>query len=90
MQETKPLNDEATAFIRNAYFFGKEAHKGQLRRSGEPYFTHCVEVATVLAEMKLDSVTVSAALLHDVIEDTGYTVKDVAKAFNEELANLVD
>ena len=90
MQESRPLADESIEFIHKAYLFGKEAHKGQLRRSGEPYFTHCVEVATILAEMKLDSVTISAALLHDVIEDTGYTVKDVAREFSDELANLVD
>ena len=90
MEESKPLSDEGVDFITHAYSFGKEAHKGQLRRSGEPYFTHCVEVATILAEMKLDPVTISAALLHDVIEDTGYTVKDVSKEFNDELASLVD
>jgi len=90
IEESRPLTEESVAVIQKAYLFGKEAHKGQLRRSGEPYFTHCVEVATILAEMKLDSVTVSAALLHDVIEDTGYSVKDVAREFSTELANLVD
>ncbi|MBT4947840.1 MAG: bifunctional (p)ppGpp synthetase/guanosine-3',5'-bis(diphosphate) 3'-pyrophosphohydrolase [Candidatus Marinimicrobia bacterium] len=77
-------------FVWRAYIFGKKAHQGQLRKSGEPYFTHCVEVATILAEMKLDPVTVSAALLHDVIEDTGYTHKDVEQEFSEEVARLVD
>lgn len=90
MGESKPISSEAEDFIWRSYSFGKEAHKGQLRKSGEPYFTHCVEVATILAEMNLDSVTISAALLHDVVEDTGYTVKDVAKEFSEELAQLVD
>lgn len=90
ISEAKPIGSDAEEFIWKAYSFGKEAHKGQLRKSGEPYFTHCVEVATILAEMKLDPVTISAALLHDVIEDTGYTVKDVATEFSEELAQLVD
>jgi len=88
--ESKPISSEAEDFIWRAYTFGKEAHKGQLRKSGEPYFTHCVEVATILAEMNLDSVTISAALLHDVVEDTGYTLKDVAREFSDELAQLVD
>lgn len=90
MGQTKPVGAEAEEFIWHAYSFGKEAHKGQLRKSGEPYFTHCVGVATILAEMNLDPVTISAALLHDVIEDTGYTVKDVAKEFSDEVARLVD
>ena len=77
-------------FVWRAYQFGKKAHQGQLRKSGEPYFTHCVEVAGILADMKLDPVTVSAALLHDVIEDTGYTHKDVEQEFSEEVARLVD
>ena len=84
------LGSTAVEFIWKAYSFGKQAHQGQLRKSGEPYFTHCVEVATILAEMKLDPVTISAALLHDVVEDTGYTRKDVAQEFSEELARLVD
>ena len=77
-------------FVWRAYNFGKKAHQGQLRKSGEPYFTHYVEVATILAEMRLDPVTISAALLHDVIEDTGYTHKDVEQEFSEEVARLVD
>ncbi len=77
-------------FIWKAYSFAKKAHQGQLRKSGEPYFIHCVEVASILAEMKLDPVTISAALLHDVVEDTGYTFKDVEQEFTEELALLVD
>lgn len=90
MGGTESIGDTAEEFLWKAYSFGKEAHKGQLRRSGEPYFSHCVEVATILAEMKLDPVTISAALLHDVVEDTGYTLKDVEKEFSEELAQLVD
>lgn len=84
------IGENGEDFIWRAYSFGKKAHQGQLRKSGEPYFTHCVEVAAILADMKLDPVTVSAALLHDVIEDTGYTHKDVEREFSEEVANLVD
>lgn len=84
------LGESGEAFLYKAYTFGKEAHSGQLRKSGEPYFTHCVEVATILSEMRLDYVTVSAALLHDVVEDTGYTTEDVSREFSPELAALVD
>lgn len=84
------LNEKEVDYLWRAYQFGREAHKGQMRRSGEPYFTHPVEVATILAEMKLDPITISAALLHDVVEDTGYTTEDVAEAFSQELADLVD
>ncbi len=84
------LTPAAEEFVWKAYSFGKQAHQGQLRKSGQPYFTHCVEVATILADMKLDPVTISAALLHDVVEDTGYTFKDVEQEFTKELALLVD
>ena len=90
MGGSRSVGASAEEFVWSAYQFGKKAHQGQLRKSGEPYFTHCVEVATILAEMQLDSVTISAALLHDVVEDTGYTRKDVEKEFTEELARLVD
>ncbi|NQV30828.1 MAG: bifunctional (p)ppGpp synthetase/guanosine-3',5'-bis(diphosphate) 3'-pyrophosphohydrolase [Candidatus Marinimicrobia bacterium] len=84
------MGPTSEAFIWKAYQFAKQAHQGQLRKSGEPYFTHCVGVATILAEMRLDTVTVSAALLHDVVEDTGYSLKDVEQEFTPELASLVD
>ena len=76
-------------FVWRAYNYGKKAHQGQLRKSGEPYFTHCVEVATILAEMKLDPVTISAALLHDVIEDTSFDFDDVSKDFGKKTAQIV-
>jgi len=90
MGGNQSIGPNSEDFIWRAYNFGKKAHQGQLRKSGEPYFSHCVEVATILAEMKLDPVTISAALLHDVIEDTGYTHKDVEQEFSEEVARLVD
>ena len=76
--------------IRAAYTFGQEAHEGQFRKSGEPYFTHPVEVAALLTEVRLDDATIITALLHDTIEDTGATYQDVSDKFGEEIAQLVD
>ena len=76
--------------IRRAYAFGKEAHEGQFRRSGEPYFTHPVAVAAMLTEVMLDDATIITALLHDTIEDTKATYKEVAMLFTPEIAELVD
>ena len=69
-----------------AYRFSEAAHAGQVRSSGEPYVSHCVEVARVLAELQLDSVTVACGLLHDVVEDTDITVEDVRREFGVEVA----
>ncbi len=79
-----------TDLIRAAYAFGKEAHEGQFRTSGEPYFSHPVEVAMLLTEVRLDDATIITALLHDTIEDTGISYKTVADKFGEEIAQLVD
>lgn len=76
--------------IRAAYAFGMEAHEGQFRKSGEPYFTHPIEVAALLTEVKLDDATIITALLHDTIEDTGATYQHVVDKFGEEIAQLVD
>jgi GTP diphosphokinase / guanosine-3',5'-bis(diphosphate) 3'-diphosphatase len=73
-----------------AYRFSAEAHRGQTRTSGEPYVTHCVEVAKILAELQLDSVTVASGLIHDVVEDTGISVADVESEFGREVASIVD
>jgi GTP diphosphokinase / guanosine-3',5'-bis(diphosphate) 3'-diphosphatase len=73
-----------------AYRFSEEAHRGQTRTSGEPYVTHCVEVAKILAELQLDSVTVASGLIHDVVEDTGISVADVEQQFGSEVASIVD
>jgi GTP diphosphokinase / guanosine-3',5'-bis(diphosphate) 3'-diphosphatase len=73
-----------------AYEFAAKAHEGQQRYSGEPYISHPVAVATLLAELKLDAQTLMAALLHDVIEDTGIPKDQIAKRFGEEVAELVD
>lgn len=76
--------------IKKAYEVAKEAHKDQKRISGEPYITHPIDVACILAELGMDTSTIAAGLLHDVIEDTDYTYEDMAREFSEEIANLVE
>ena len=77
-------------FVTKAYNFAYEAHKDQRRESGEPYIMHPVEVACILAEMGMDTSTVTAGLLHDVIEDTEYSHEDLERLFSTEVANLVE
>jgi GTP diphosphokinase / guanosine-3',5'-bis(diphosphate) 3'-diphosphatase len=86
----KNCNNVNKEFIAKAYNFAFDAHKDQRRESGEPYIIHPLEVAGILAEMGLDTNTVAAGLLHDVIEDTIYNYEDVVREFNLEVANLVD
>jgi GTP diphosphokinase / guanosine-3',5'-bis(diphosphate) 3'-diphosphatase len=76
--------------IRRAYLFAREAHADQTRASGEPYISHSVAVAMILAELRLDAVTIAAALLHDVPEDTTHTIEDIRGKFGPEVAGLVD
>src|SRR5262252_5768499 len=76
--------------IRRAYIFSAKEHKGQLRASGEPYLTHPLEVSNVLAEMKMDAVTVSVGLLHDVVEDTLVSLEEVERTFGPDVAHIVD
>lgn len=77
-------------FIHKAYTFSLNAHKDQKRESGEPYIIHPLEVACILAELGLDTSTIAAGLLHDVIEDTEYTYEQVCEIFSVEIANLVE
>lgn len=84
------LDLEKIQLVREAYECAKNAHEGQYRRSGEPYITHPLEVATILADLHLDHQTLMAALLHDVIEDTLISKKDLADQFGESVAELVD
>lgn len=77
-------------FIAEAYRFADEAHCGQLRRSGEPYVTHSLAVAKLLADIGMDKMTIAAGLLHDVPEDTDRTLAEIEKKFGNEVAYLVD
>ena len=73
-----------------AYRFSEAAHRGQVRNSGAPFITHSVEVAKILADLQLDSVTVACGLLHDVVEDTDVTVADVEREFGREISSIID
>ncbi|MGB4592411.1 MAG: bifunctional (p)ppGpp synthetase/guanosine-3',5'-bis(diphosphate) 3'-pyrophosphohydrolase [Coriobacteriia bacterium] len=83
-----PLAD--VSGLEEAYAFAVEKHAGQLRKSGEPFVNHPVEVAAILAGLNLDTATLQAALLHDVVEDSGVTLKEVRDRFGPEVAILVD
>jgi RelA/SpoT family (p)ppGpp synthetase len=76
--------------VNRAYLFGAEAHEGQHRLTGEPYISHPLAVARILAEMRMDHNTIIAALLHDVIEDTATVIEQLASEFGDEVATLVD
>ena len=76
--------------VRRAYYYAEQAHDGQLRRSGDPYVTHPLAVAGILREMHMDYQSLVAAMLHDVIEDTGIHKEAIQKQFGETVANLVD
>ncbi len=83
-----PEADEA--LLTKAFEFGRRYHDGQVRKSGEPYFVHPVAVAKIIAELRLDSASLCAALLHDTVEDTPASLDDVGREFGEEVAFLVD
>lgn len=76
--------------LRRAYIFSAREHRGQVRLSGEPYLIHPLEVANILADQRLDVVTVSAGLLHDVIEDCGVTLEELEAYFGSEIAHIVN
>ncbi len=84
------LDEEQMAFIHKAYDLAKEAHAKQQRKSGEPYIIHPVGVAGILAQLQMDEKTLAAAFLHDVVEDTEYTLENIKERFGETVANLVD
>ena len=75
--------------ILKAFNYAKDAHKDQLRASGEPYFIHPCAVATILINLGMDASTISAAFLHDVIEDTPATAEDIKREFGDEILQLV-
>ncbi|MEO2507203.1 bifunctional (p)ppGpp synthetase/guanosine-3',5'-bis(diphosphate) 3'-pyrophosphohydrolase [Clostridium paraputrificum] len=90
----KKINDNCINvdidIIEKAYNFASEAHKSQKRESGEPYIIHPIDVAEILAELGMDTNTIAAGLLHDVLEDTDCTYKEMSDMFNEEIASLVN
>ena len=84
------LSPEAVAEVERAFRYAEAAHEGQMRKTGHPYITHPTAVAHILAGMRMDPQTLMAALLHDVIEDTGVGKKTLAEAFGSDVAELVD
>jgi len=82
-------NDQVNS-VRRAYFYAQQAHDGQFRRSGDPYVTHPLAVASILSEMHMDHQSLMAAMLHDVIEDTGITKTAIKSQFGNTVADLVD
>ena len=89
-QTAKYLDAEGLKKLRRAYEIGAAAHVGQMRKSGEPYITHPVAVAKILAEQGLDADSLIAAILHDTIEDTPITHDDLSREFGEDVANIVE
>src|SRR5215207_10174650 len=79
-----------TGLIARAYLAASDAHRGQTRRSGEPYIQHPLAVARIVADLGLDDITVAAALLHDAVEDTGLGLDDLEDDFGHEVAVIVD
>src|SRR5258708_292237 len=88
LRKNRPSEDPW--MVRRAYEIASERHHDQLRSSGEPYLSHLLEVAHILADMRLDATTLTAALLHDAIEDTEYPVSRIEERFGAEVAHLVE
>jgi GTP pyrophosphokinase len=88
IQENRPQDD--LSIVKKAYDYSLKHHDGQTRASGEPYLVHPLEVALVLAEMKMDPVAIAAGLLHDSVEDTSVTIVDIRKEFGEQVAHIVE
>lgn len=87
---SKYLTDEDVTMVKHAYEYSRDAHREQYRKSGEPYIIHPIQVAGILVGLKMDSSTISAGFLHDVVEDTEVTLKDLEREFTKEVAMLVD
>ncbi|MFY9980002.1 MAG: HD domain-containing protein, partial [Candidatus Sulfotelmatobacter sp.] len=88
IQDNRPQDD--LSIVKKAYDYSLKNHEGQMRASGEPYLVHPLEVALVLAEMKMDPVAIAAGLLHDSVEDTSVTIVDIRKEFGEQVAHIVE
>ena len=82
--------DAEVELLERCYRFAQNAHRGQRRKSGQPYFSHCVKTAQILAELRLDTHTICAGLMHDVLEDTGVTREEMKVRFGANIANLVE
>jgi GTP pyrophosphokinase len=91
LEKVRGANPDAdTELLRRAYVFSAYEHKGQVRRSGEPYLVHPLEVADILADLRLDVVAIAAGLLHDIVEDTPNTIEKVRELFGQEVAHVVE
>src|SRR5271169_5951899 len=88
LQENRPQED--LTIVKKAYDYSLKNHEGQTRASGQPYLVHPLEVALVLAEMKMDPVAIAAGVLHDSVEDTSVTIVDIRKEFGEQVAHIVE
>jgi len=90
LNKLREYNPEEVEIVKRAYEYADTLHKGQMRQSGEPYISHPLNVAYILAEMHADRDTICAGLLHDTLEDTKVTKEEIAENFNSDVANLVD
>src|SRR5436853_6082152 len=88
VRQNHPGADEE--LLRRAYLFSAQQHRGQIRKSGEPYLIHPLEVANIIAELKLDPICVVTGLLHDIVEDTATPLSQIETMFGLEVAHLVD
>ena len=84
------LSPSDRLIIERAFAKAEKAHRGQTRQSGEPYITHCIAVATILVDMKLDAEAIAAALMHDIVEDTNVTIDEIRNEFGSKVAMLID
>ncbi|MCR8968298.1 RelA/SpoT family protein [Streptococcus zalophi] len=84
------INQKDVALVQKALDFATQAHEGQFRKSGEPYIIHPIQVAAILAQLHLDATTVACGFLHDVVEDTDYTLDDLEEAFGKDIRIIVD
>ena len=90
LEKLKEYNPDEREIVKKAYNYADNLHSGQMRQSGEPYISHPLNVAYILAEMHADRDTICAGLLHDTLEDTNITKEDISHDFNQNVANLVD
>src|SRR4026209_703315 len=91
VEKVRGINPDADIdLLRRAYVFSAFEHKGQVRHSGEPYLVHPLQVADVLADMKLDAVAIAAGLLHDIVEDTQTPIERIKELFGADVAHVVE